>query len=83
MTIDGLKQWHEARPFKPFIMRLTNGRRLRVHHPEFLARSPSCRTAVLYGPRGSFETIELREVTTISLVEGKRNNRRSTGGTSR
>ena len=72
MMIDGLKQWHEARPFKAFVMRLTNGRRLVVHHPEFLARSPSGRTVTLYSLDESAETIDLLHVVSISAANGKR-----------
>jgi hypothetical protein len=83
MTIEGLKQLHAARPFRPFVLHLANGRTLRVKSPERFARSPSGRTAVLYGPRGSFEMIELRQVMTISLLEKAGKGRRSTGGKAR
>jgi hypothetical protein len=79
MTIDGLKQWHDARPFNPFIMRLTNGRRLRVHHPEFLARSPSGRTITLYSLDESAETVDLLHVVSISAANGKRKARGGNG----
>ena len=81
MTIDGLKQWHAARPFKAFVMRLTDGRRVYVHHPEFLARSPTGRELTIYALDGSAETIDLLHVVSISGANGKRKTRGGDGRT--
>ncbi len=60
-------------------MRLTDGRRLFVHHPEFLARSPSGRTVMLYSLDESAETIDLLHVVSISAANGKRKPRGGNG----
>ena len=78
MTIKGLKQMHDARPFRPFVLHMTNGRRLRVQHPELLARSSTGRTAILYGSGDSFEMIDLLHVMSISVGNGRERTRRST-----
>ena len=79
MTIDGLKHFHEARPFQAFVLHLTNGRRLSVDYSELLARSSSGRTAILYGAGDSFEMIELLHVMSISVGNGKERPRRTNG----
>ena len=72
MTIDGLKQWIEAAPFRPFAMRLSNGREIRVRHPELLARSPSGRTVLVYTSGDAFEMVDLLHVASIVRTNGKR-----------
>ncbi len=79
MTVDGLKQLHDARPFRPFVLRMTSGRTLRVKHPEMLARSLTGRTAILYGEGDSFEMIDLLHVMSISVGNGKEAGRRTNG----
>jgi len=76
MTIDGLKQLHDARPFRTFVMRMTNGRTLRVKHPEMLARSLTGRIAILFGDGDSFEMIDLLHVMSVSVGNGKETGRR-------
>ena len=83
MTIEGLKPWVEATPFKPFVMRLSNGRAVHVRHPELLARSPSGRTVLVYTSGDAFEMVDLLHVMTISQGNGKRKARRSNGRTPR
>jgi len=80
MTIDGLKQWIEAAPFRPFVMRLSNGREVRVRHPELLARSPSGRTVLVYTIGDAFEMVDLLHVASIVRANGKR---RAQGGNGR
>ena len=79
MTIEGLRQFHDARPFRPFVMCMTNGRCLRVEHPEFLASSPTGRVAILFGEGDAFEMIDLLHVMSISVEDGKNKGRRSNG----
>lgn len=76
MRMEELKKLHESRPFRPFEFHLADGRALRVDHPEFLARSPSGRTAVLYGADDSFEIIDLLLVSTLSVSNGERRGKR-------
>ncbi len=65
MTIDQLLQVIRAQPFKPFRLNLADGRHLEIHHPEFVARSPSGRTAIVYKPDESFEIVDLLLVVSI------------------
>ena len=79
MTIDGLRKWIEAKPFKPFVMRLTNGQEVRVRHPELVARSPSGRTIIVYTTGDAFEMVDLLHVASIAQANGKRGMRGANG----
>ena len=68
MTIEQLRGLHQARPFRPFMIHLADGRSLYVSHNEFLAQSPSGRTAILYQPDESFEVIDLLLVTSLAVT---------------
>jgi hypothetical protein len=48
MTFDEIKKPYSAAPFRPFEIVLTNGRQVRVNHPEFMALSPDEDTVVVY-----------------------------------
>jgi hypothetical protein len=59
MTIEQLRQVHEARPFQPFDLCLADGRTLPVDHPEFLSRSPAGRTIGVGRADGTIEIVAL------------------------
>ena len=71
MTIEQLRQMHQARPFQPFRVNLADGRHLDVEHPEFLAHTPTGRTVMIAKPDESFEVVDLLLVTSLDLVNGK------------
>ena len=41
MTIEQLRKFYDAQPFKPFVMHLADGRAIPVMHREFMASAPS------------------------------------------
>jgi hypothetical protein len=51
-----------AQPFRPFVMHLAEGREVPVHHPDFLATSPSGRTVVVYQPDHSLNIVDLSSI---------------------
>lgn len=67
MTIEQLRQVHQARPFRPFVLHLADGRAIRVQHNEFLSHSPSGRTIIVYHPDDSFSIIDLLLVAEIEV----------------
>ncbi len=75
MTIERLKELHESRPFKPFIIHMGDGRSVPVVHPEFLARSVSGRTVVVIDPDDHAHHIDLLLVTDLEIGNGKRGRR--------
>ncbi len=68
MTIEQLRRVHQARPFQPFTMFLADGRNIHVSHNEFLAQSPSGRTAIVYQPDESFEIVDLLLVVSLGVT---------------
>ena len=77
MSIGALRKLHLARPFKPFRLRLANGRKLGVMRPEMIAYSPKSLFAVVYFTSGSFEIVDLLLVTGLEVMSnGRRGKRR-------
>ena len=80
MTIDAIRELHEARPFRPFDIIVADGSRLHLPHPEFLAHPNKGRTLVLFDRRGTFSVIDLLMVTRLQVAtNGKAQWRRRAG----
>ncbi len=67
MTSDQLRRVHNTRPFRRFVLRLADGTKIGVRHPECLSYSPSGRTAVVFGDKDDFEIIDLLLVAAIEV----------------
>ena len=76
MTIEQLKNLHQATPFRPFTLHLADGRQIPVPHREFLSHSPSGRTVIVYGEGESFDVIDLLLVTSLKVQEANGSSRR-------
>jgi hypothetical protein len=76
MTTEALHKIHTARPFVPFAVRLGDGQRLPVEHPEMLAYAPKSRLATVYFKNGSFEIVDLLLVTGLEVSSNGRKHRR-------
>ena len=59
MKIEEFQSILKAQPFRPFALCLTDGERVHVDHPDFVARSRSGRTIIVYGDDDSFDVIDL------------------------
>lgn len=70
MTVEQLKKVHQTRPFRPFTLKLADGSRVRVNHPEMMAYSEGARTTVVYGKGDEFEIIDLLLVAGIEVGNG-------------
>lgn len=80
MTLERLQTVHRAEPFRPFTLHLTNGRSLRVPHPEFLWVPPEASRTVFVatGPETA-EFVDILMIVSIELSNAKasrRNGRR-------
>jgi hypothetical protein len=76
MTFEEIKKFYYAAPFRPFEIVLTNGRQVRVDHPEFMALSPYEDTVVVYEPDGHL-TIDVPLVIAVrELKNGARPRKR-------
>lgn len=77
MNIAILRELHEARPFVPFTIRLTDGRELPVVHNEFLSFFPSGRAMMLTHGDDKFTLIDLPLVTAVDVDPKFRTRRKS------
>jgi hypothetical protein len=59
VTIERIREAHQARPFKPFTLRTGGGREYSVRHPEFMAMTPGGRTVIVTHNEESVEMIDL------------------------
>lgn len=67
MTHSKLREAMHTRPFRPFIIYLADGREFRVHHPDFVAVSPSGREASVFLENDEYQIIDLFLVTGIGF----------------
>lgn len=76
MQIKDLQAFYRTQPFRPFILHLADGREIGVAHPEFIAFSPTGRSAVVYGKDGAFEVVDMLLVTSLEVMDGRATSRR-------
>ncbi len=67
MTIEQLRAAYMAKPFRPFVIHLADGREVPVQHPEFMMAVPSGRTIVVCQPDDSLNIIDLLLVTDLEI----------------
>jgi hypothetical protein len=77
MTIEQLREAHQARPFKPFTICLADGRQIPVPHPEFLWSPPGAsRTFVVATSNGTFRIVDLLVVSFLDFERRPKPRRR-------
>jgi hypothetical protein len=76
MTIEEIRTAHQARPFRPFILHLVDGRTILVPHAEFLAQSRAGRVITVFNENDVFEIIDLLHVTSIEMANGTSHGRK-------
>ena len=67
MTVEQLTNVHHAQPFRPFTIRMGDGRAFFVKHPDFISRSPSGRTLIVHGDDDSFSILDMLLVTELEV----------------
>jgi hypothetical protein len=72
VTVEQLIQMQRAQPFRPYRIHMADGRHPDVEHPDFVARSPSGRTIVVYQQDESFEIVDLLLVSSLQVLNGGR-----------
>jgi hypothetical protein len=75
MTIEKLKEFYQATPFRPFVIHLADGRAIPVQHRDFIAAAPSGRTIGVYQPDDTFNLIDLLLVTDLEVKANGRRKR--------
>ena len=65
MTFDQIRVAREQAPFRPFTLFLSDQRRFRIKHPDFLWLVPGGRTVALAHDDGPVEILDLIHVTSL------------------
>ena len=76
MTFDRLRDFYNAQPFRPFVMRLAEGRRIPVVHRDFIMSVPSGRTVIVVQPDDTVNIVDLLLVTDLELEPASNGSRR-------
>ncbi len=76
MTIEQIRELHQARPFRPFRISLADGREIPITHPELLAVNPKRRTIYAVAPDGTGHYIDLLLVVSLDQVQRNGGRRR-------
>jgi hypothetical protein len=66
MTSQQLRGIRDANPFQPFIIHMTNGRKFRVPHRDFVSISPTGRTVMIYKD-DAFSILDMLLVTEVGV----------------
>jgi len=74
MVSERLRAVHQAQPFLPFTLHMSDGRSLKVTHPELLAVAPTERYAVLILPDESTHFIDILLISDIEIKVPKGRN---------
>jgi hypothetical protein len=67
MTKEAIQSTLHAEPFKPFLLRLTDGSFIPVPLPDFMILSQGGRTAIVLTEGEKFSIVDLALVTTIEI----------------
>lgn len=67
MTIEQFRAIHKAQSFRPFTLRVADGRSLDVPHCEFLSHSGSGRTVIVHHADESFSVVALLLVNEVEI----------------
>jgi hypothetical protein len=67
MTSEQLRAAHKSTPFRPFTIRMADGRAFFIPHQDFMLVSPSGRTAVIYNDDDSASIVDLLLMSEIEL----------------
>lgn len=76
MKISELQKLYDAEPFRPFFIHMADGRKIPVKHREFMALSPSGRTAYVYQLNDDSDIIDVGLVTALELRKSLSNGKK-------
>jgi hypothetical protein len=75
MTTERFQSALHQTPFRPFTVRMADGRAIDVPHPDFVASTPTGRTVIVVHPDESYSVLDLLLMSEIEV--------RSTNGQSK
>jgi hypothetical protein len=67
MTTDQFNEALHVSPFRPFTIRMADGRSFDVKHRDFVARSPSGRTVIVFTSDEGYSVLDLLLMTELEV----------------
>jgi hypothetical protein len=71
MTSEQLKATIRQQPFRPFTIRMVDGRSFTVTHPDFVMVSPTGRSAIIFEPDDSYSVVDLMLMNELEVPANK------------
>jgi hypothetical protein len=71
MTSEQLKATIRQQPFRPFAMRMVDGRSFTVSHPDWVMVSPTGRTAIVFEKDDSYSVVDLMLMSELEVPAAK------------
>jgi hypothetical protein len=71
MTTEQFRTTLHLQPFRPFTIRMADDRTFPVSHPDFVAQSPSGRTAIVIQTDESYSVLDLLLMTELQVANGQ------------
>ena len=76
MTIEEIRKFRNAEPFRPFRLFLSDGRKFLVRHAENIGWSPSVQRLAVYERADAGDTIDLENIVKVAPARNGTKNRR-------
>jgi hypothetical protein len=67
MTVEQFNDVLRAQPFRPFTIHMADGQKFHVQHRDFVSRSPTGRTVIVYGENDRFDILDLLLMTQLEV----------------
>jgi hypothetical protein len=71
MATEQFRATLRLQPFRPFKIRIADGRTFDVAHPDFVAQSPSGRTVIVFQPDETCSVLDLLLMTELQVSNGQ------------
>jgi hypothetical protein len=72
VNIEKIREVLNEDPFRPFSIRLADGRDIPIHHPDFVALEPSGTELIAYLPDNSHKIVDFSLITSLDVMKPKR-----------
>lgn len=79
MDLDHVRAFHRAEPFRPFTLRLADGRRLRVTRREHMGVNSRYRELIVFTGPDLSHTVSIDDVVDVTTRRASAKTRRRTG----
>jgi hypothetical protein len=70
-TTEQFRATLHLQPFRPFKIRMADGRAFDVAHPDFVAQSHSGRTVIVFHPDETYTVLDLLLMTKLQITNGR------------